>query len=195
MVAVGYLRRYFGLEGQGYVGRWFDDWDSTGTREADKNVITSDDLVAVSLLSVEVPGPAAVRILRDDREQISELLSLIDDRHLVTVEPGDIVPEWPAWRLWTVLKHGADGIGSTIASKLLARKRPLLLPIQDSVVVRVIGPTDNLWASLAEALREDDESLHKHLIRLRTVAGLPEWITPLRVFDVVTWMEGKQAQA
>jgi len=39
-------------------------------------------------------------------------------------------------------------MGSTKASKLLARKRPALRPIGDSVIAKTTGAKDNLWEPL-----------------------------------------------
>ncbi|MEP7738883.1 DUF6308 family protein [Nocardioides sp. 31GB23] len=87
---------------------------------------------------------------------------------------------WPA---------GAGDVGPTTASKLYARKRPRLRPIYDSVVARVIG-TEQIWEPL-RAYLQDCPDLHGDLISLRTDAGLPDAVSPLRIFDVVAWMEGK----
>jgi Family of unknown function (DUF6308) len=53
------------------------------------------------------------------------------------------------------------GVGSTIASKLLARKRPRLRPIYDSVVATVTNTRAQLWEPLRVALRADDCDLHR----------------------------------
>jgi hypothetical protein len=80
-------------------------------------------------------------------------------------------------------------VGATTASKLLARKRPRLRPIYDTVVARVIG-SQQIWEPLRTLLCAQPE-LHERLHGLRQQAGLPEAVSPLRVFDVVAWMEGK----
>ena len=85
---------------------------------------------------------------------------------------------------------GLDDVGPTTASKLYARKRPKLRPIYDAVVARVIG-THNIWEPLRAHLQAHPE-LHDHLFDLRGRAGLPDAVSALRVFDVVTWMEGKK---
>jgi hypothetical protein len=45
-----------------YTGARFDSWDSTGTRSADLNRFTSDDLVAVTFRSVTVPAKGCIRV-------------------------------------------------------------------------------------------------------------------------------------
>jgi len=65
--ALSLLRRYFGepFGSSSYTGAVFDVWDSTGTRAADADRFTADDLVSVTFLSVDTPGPAAIAVLRD----------------------------------------------------------------------------------------------------------------------------------
>lgn len=59
-LALSYLRSYYEERhgtplGTRITGARFDVWDSAGTREADANRFTADDLVAVSFLAVAVP--------------------------------------------------------------------------------------------------------------------------------------------
>jgi Family of unknown function (DUF6308) len=78
-----------------------------------------------------------------------------------------------------------------IAGKLLARKRPHLIPVHDRVVKSVTGSDPHYWQSLCAALREKDGNLQKRLLQLQSVSALPACVTPLRVFDVIAWREGK----
>jgi len=86
------------------------------------------------------------------------------------------------------------GIGTTIASKLLACKRPKLRPIWDTVVAAVTDARATQWEPLRIALRADDHALHHRLLRLRDAAGLPDSVSALRVFDVIAWREGKDGR-
>ncbi|WP_368680428.1 DUF6308 family protein (plasmid) [Rhodococcus opacus] len=83
------------------------------------------------------------------------------------------------------------GIGQTKATKLIARKRPRLYPIGDSVVSQVLGTERAHLNPVREALRADDAALHRRLLSIRKEAGLPDEISALRVFDVIAWMDGK----
>jgi hypothetical protein len=56
------------------TGAAFDLWDSTGTRHADCDRFSADDLVAVSFLSVDIPARAAMALLRDQKDEFSALL-------------------------------------------------------------------------------------------------------------------------
>lgn len=104
-------------------------------------------------------------------------------------------PEWAAWRLWPLLLREQHGIGYVTTSKLLARKRPRLIPVYDRVVRERTGGSDAFWSDLAEELRRDGRSLHDRLVRLRSESGVGDDISVLRVFDVIAWMPGKDQAA
>lgn len=192
--AIDALTRYYGTiayaDQKPYTGAYFDTWDTTGTRAADANRFTADDLVAVSMLSVSVPSPAAIELLGRRAGSFSELLQdLGPDRDLVE-EKEEWPKDWAGARLWDELMS-LPGVGATTASKLFARKRPRLRPIYDSVVASVIG-SRQIWRPLRVRLQSDAD-LHDRLLRLKCEAGLPDDVSAVRVFDVVTWMEGKAA--
>lgn len=186
------LRAYFGnpYPGTAFTGASFDDWDSTGTRSADTDVFTADDLIAIGLLSVSVGPIAARELLRDRRDEFSQLLIAIGPDRELAEEAEPIDPTWPAWVLDTQLRT-VNGIGTTIASKLIARKRPRLYPIWDTVVVDVLGTRDGPHlAPIHTALRTDPD-LRRRIVAARTRAELPDTISELRVLDVLAWMQGK----
>ncbi len=194
--AVRLLHAYYGqpFSGPGArSGAAFDLWDSGGTREQDANVFTADDLVAVSLLAVQVPGPAARVLLVEKRRHFSELLAQVGpDQDLASVRQpfDDAGPEWALSKALTDL----EGVGQTTASKLYARKRPRLRPIYDAVVSAVLGTQLRHWEPIRQALQPSASGdLHQELIALREAAELPEQVSALRVLDVVVWMEGKAA--
>lgn len=170
-----------------FTGAWFDTWDSSGTRAADANRFTADDLVAVTFLSVSIPAPAARQLLHTRADVFAELLTeLGPDRDLVEEkDPWD--DDWAGWRLWSEL-DALPRVGPTMASKLYARKRPRLRPVYDTVVAGVIGMT-RLWEPLRAQLQADPD-LHPRLEGLRELAQLPEEVPALRVFDVLAWMQG-----
>ncbi len=91
-----------------------------------------------------------------------------------------------------------DGSGPVVAGKLLARKRPHLIPIYDIRIKQLFErpKTDHsFWAALAAALQADNGAFYDQLARLRDKAGIGEDIGVLRVFDVIAWMhQGRQGQ-
>lgn len=187
--ALHLLRRYFG---QPYLspgcadGAYFDTWAT----DTDPFRFTADDLIAIKFLSVDAPKTAARELLCDRSDEFSLLLvNLGPDRDLAhEVEPLD--DGWPGWHLMRELRK-IPGVGTTTASKLLARKRPRLRPIWDSVVAAVTDTVQEQWEPLRAALRANDQELHHRLLRLRDLLGLPEAVSALRVLDVIAWREGK----
>ncbi len=195
-VALDYLREYYCQRpgtplGAYYTGARFDVWDSTGTRDSDADRFTADDLVAVSFLSVAVPPKAAWELLKGRPAEFNSLLAEVSDRDLVDVDPRDINDTWPAWRLWEELRE-LRGVDWVIAGKLLARKRPGLIPVYDRVVKTVTGGDRNYWVPFCKELRADGKALHHRLLRLHEAADVPAAVPVLRVFDVIAWMEGKK---
>ncbi|MGY1813251.1 DUF6308 family protein [Blastococcus sp. SYSU D00820] len=185
--ALGYLQEYYGPDGgDAYTGAHFDTW---GGNDPDR--FTAEDLVAVTFLSVAVPPMTARRLIRTEAARFADLLHAVGpDRDLVT-EDVAIDKAWPARRLNKALDD-LPGIGPTIASKLLARKRPHLVPIYDSVVAKVTDAYDTQWEPLRSELRRNDGALHQTLLRLREQAGIGPHVSAIRVYDVITWMEGKK---
>ena len=75
----------------------------------------------------------------------------------------------------------------------MARKRPRMIPIYDSVInTHLLRGSRTLWEPLRRALRTDNARLHRHLLDLRARAGLGEYISAIRVLDVLAWMDGKK---
>lgn len=195
--AVKRLQSYFAPLGpkRGYTGSQFDIWDPSGTTAASANTFTAEDLVAVTFLSVEVPARAAIEILGGRRGDFTQLLQAIgEDRDLVD-EAEPLGRDSAAWQLNSALRE-FDNVGPTVASKLMARKRPRLIPIYDTVIdSHVLGRSGVQWEPMRQALRAEGGALHERLLKLRAAAGLDERISVLRVFDVLAWMDGKAADA
>lgn len=193
--ALGLLQRYFGpASGSDRpTGAMFDTWDTTGSRKDTADRFTADDCVAVTCLSVDVRPIAAHEVLVARQDELSALLARIPvDRDLVDVEEK-LGPDSAEWQLNSALRSIHD-IGRTVASKLMARKRPRLIPVHDVIVAGVTNTLDAQWEPLRLALRADGRALHERLTRLRDAAGLPDEVSALRVLDVIAWREGKDEQ-
>ncbi|MEV0695868.1 DUF6308 family protein [Streptomyces sp. NPDC050388] len=192
--AVMDLRRYFGIGlppgVAAYTGSRFEHLAGGGDRLEVADRITAEDLVAVQTLSVTVPASVALDILEGPLGAgLSGLLHAIPrDIDMVEAEVSDLALGSPAARAWQLLEDQPD-VGWVIAGKLLARKRPRLLPVYDKVVRCALGrPRPSFWLALHAVLREDDCALHRQLLELRQAAGLPETVSALRVCDVAVWM-------
>lgn len=173
-----------------FTGRYFETF-----RDLDEpNRITEKDLVALSMLSVEVPAAVAVWILGSGADAITPLLEQVPadadfwrDDHL-------LAREGPMWQLWNHLSVGrwpndvrGNGMGRTTISKLLAAKRPALVPVWDSVVQGVLGdPGADYWSTFRAAFPADLASAWD-----AATTAAAERATVLRRVDAAVWTYGR----
>ncbi|MGC4749670.1 DUF6308 family protein [Micromonospora sp. DT201] len=185
------LRRYFATGPQSclFTGSQFEalGGDPKGMF---RDVVTAEDLIAVEMLSVRVPPMVALELLQGELgQQISDELREIP----IAVDLSDekakrhIDDNGPADRAWHLLM-GCHGVNKTIAGKLLARKRPRLIPVYDNVVACALRGRRGFWLWLYDQLRADGFSLTHRLRRLRAEAGIPTLVSDIRVLDIVLWM-------
>lgn len=196
-----YAERYYA------TGKYSDSPHFTGSYferigEADNppTHFSGVDLLAPAMLSVPVPGEAAIGILATEAGQFNALLKDIpEDLALESATEDEFRTHLgkgsPTHRLWDALRRNGKtqtrwGVGPTTASKIMARKRPHLIPIEDSIVARVIGRRkESAWEPWWEALREDSFLTDRAAI-IRDAANRPE-LSTLRALDVALWMHGK----
>jgi hypothetical protein len=182
-----------------YTGSMYNRWGG-GDALCDRNRVSADDLIAVSFLSVDVPGEAAFGILETHAALISDLLAQIPaDLCMADVQADEfdklLGEASPALQLWHVLRGrdtGRWGMGETRTSKLLARKRPQLVPVYDSVVGHLMGldaGSAGQWSRWHTALT-DGTGLPGRLREIRRVSRITDPISDLRVMDIVLWMYG-----
>ncbi|MCC3272378.1 DUF6308 family protein [Arthrobacter zhangbolii] len=203
--AADLLHRYYRQKltsGHVRTGARFDTWAGGGDAPGVANRITADDLVALALLGEEITGPAVVGLLETKAAQIGELLELIPaDLAMEDVTPVEyfhvLGKESPAWLLWDLFrgyKGGQWKTGAGKASKLLARKRPKLIPIWDATVARSAGLGTSLtqWEEWHSLLTMDDRDLARRLAAVQSRADLPAPVSTLRVMDVILWMDGRR---
>lgn len=183
------LRAYFS-PGR-YTGAHFERFAGGGDRADVAHRFDADDLVAVSMLSISIPGGTALELLEHRSERLQELLeALPTDVEFADLDPEVVGSAWPARALYRELTAIKD-IGETAATKLMARKRPHLVPILDSVVTAELSiEKGRLWEPLHAWLTRDGRANERHLRAVRDRAGLSKEISVLRVFDILTWMTG-----
>jgi Family of unknown function (DUF6308) len=162
--------------------------------------ITPGDLVAVTFLSMEIRRrtssgitPCQAQQIEASRSRITSLLTQIPTtRELHTLSEVDY-DRWmgagsPADLLWHHLRNDV-GLRSVATHKLLARKRPHLLPIRDSATNRALTKHTPWWRPWWLALSTSPSTIER-LRTLREKAGSPE-LSLLRVADIVIWMRFK----
>lgn len=196
------IKAALGVEDRAHVEKYFcsaptnryagADFNTLGINDPD--AISGDDLLAVHLLGRMSFDPPTVRSLLlkgEIRRQITRLLCDIDPS--VAIWADDAEPAIQAAdRLWHVLK-GINGIGPVIAGKLLARKRPRLVPILDERVDKYFNPPlGKFWGTLQAALREAGlPDMIESALRPDTLRGseIEAKVTTIRLLDVAVWMK------
>ena len=149
---------------------------------------TSDDLLAVALLDITW-RPQVVRVLlQTHRQQLGELLADIPtdvdlwDASDVTLKHVDI--------MWDVLTS-IEGIGTASATKLLARKRPRLCPISDSLVIKAVDVPGRTWDVLRHLLAEPGARADVEALRPAAASAA----SLLWILDVALWVSHSKSAA
>lgn len=154
--------------------------------------ITASDIVAVSMLGVNIPAEVAVWLLSEEGR-------LIVSSHLVNVPANVDIWERPElldresdlWRLWYVLgaacwpdPNPANGMGTTKISKLLAAKRPRLVPVFDRVVREALPQVGSHWGAFSAVVSDPT----RRQAILDATSSAPPHVSLLRRLDVALWM-------
>jgi hypothetical protein len=186
------LSRYFTDD---FSGSHFERFADGGDAAKVRNLIAAEDLLAVTCLSVNFPAHAMLNLIEGEvGEKVADQLSRIpvgEDLHNFASNP--IAEGSPAWNAWALV-DGLDDVGRTLTSKLLARKRPQLLPVLDDVVTCALRlGNDKNWQSIYELVTEESGEVVEELNVIRDLAAEEEStireLSTLRVLDVVVWME------
>lgn len=191
------LKRYFSTEGKGFTGSQFENL----IKDSDPYAITSQDLIAITTLSVDVPARAAIWILsKEGQNEISKHLRQIpvdtdiwDPRVKdIFADSGHVMDLWRKLEFanWPIPKSGGGLGGITKRSKILAAKRPRLIPVLDRVVTGTLPKSDNRWTAIQNVLTNE-----KYRIKLQkalTHESVPESVSLLRRIDVVIWINNEE---
>ncbi|MDO8144927.1 DUF6308 family protein [Isoptericola sp. 178] len=194
------LERYYDTRGD-YAGATF-----ASISPNDPYDVTGADLHALTMLSVRV-GPGATRRVLDDgkpRRDLLEALAELDPNiPLADAAPTDLAN---AWSLYTTAK---DALADpkvpasdpwVTAAKLVARKRPHLLPVRDTKVRALLGLATHRDGRLEiQALRalvtdaEVTDALDWAVEAARERGRLDDRACvfddePLRILDAALWM-------
>jgi len=175
---------YFDPDGP-FAGSTFDTLEP-----GPPNTITSADLLAVTFLDVRVRPLAVRQMLGQDAPKLETLLSdLPTDVPLWDADGDTLAAMRAAWDHLCSYK----GIAGVMAGKLLARKRPMLVPVVDSVILAALdAPPNDTWATLAVAFQ--DEGRRRRIEALRPPTAPEEAVSTLRLLDVALWMLGSRSR-
>lgn len=133
-------------------------------------------------------GWAAIALLEARAAELNALLEAIPtNRALHEATADDLEAVYAAQRVLDSI----DGIGHVTRSKLLARKRPHLVPIRDQHVLLALVDRDHgpFTQPLRDALASDDELIE----RLEELRQDRARLSLLRVLDIIVWMRAHGA--
>lgn len=176
---------YFGGGDEHFTGRWFEEFAAI----SDPNRFEASDVLAVEALKVAVPTEAAATLLIVDSERFNSLLREIPrEQNLWEARRLDVNIGSAADKLHTELRT-LPGVEWVVAGKLLAAKRPKLIPILDNEVNNYLQPPKGLfWVALHDELSDP--------VRRQTISeacqGAPPQICLLRRIDVALWRAAKR---
>lgn len=157
--------------------------------DKDPDNITTQDIVAVSMLSVNLPPSASRWILGDGQKTLNLLLHDIDKNLSIDNPMADLTKGGTAWHLWKEI-HQLWGVGETKASKLLAAKRPFLFPIYDQHVAKALQLSpDDYWQPWQKFMQRKDGIKATEIVRQLAKGLNKPNLSPLRLFDIVIWMQ------
>lgn len=198
-LATGLVAAYLATDSAGrarYSGAYFERLGGGGDRPEIAFRFMSEDLLAVSMLSVRIDGYHALHVLEYEAGKLNGLLAEIPPGvELADAQAERLIAEdGPAQALWQAIcdvwprpedKH----IGPVAAGKLLARKRPHLIPVYDSRVKMVLSRprVDDLWWRDLRDQLISDHDLVRELESVRARAGGGH-LSLLRTFDIMCWM-------
>jgi hypothetical protein len=182
LFAISSLEAYFFKHA--YTGSSFESFIDN-----DPHFFTAEDIVAVEMLSVRIHPSASRWILKTGRKDLSKLLHKIDPSLTINHPDADLSEQSHAWNLRNTL-ISRWGVGETIASKLLAAKRPHLFPIYDQHVARALHLSpDNYWQAWQEfMLSANGEKASKTVGMMALSLGKTQ-LSTLRLLDIVIWMQ------
>jgi hypothetical protein len=185
---VAWVRAYFhgdAVRGVSpFTGGFFDDLGHRGEPDPSPDQLTPADVLALEMLDARIHSEQIPWLLEDP--EVGVLLAQIPADAVIWDDdaPGRTEP----WQLWDLL-HDRHGLGEVTISKLVARKRPHLIPVIDDVVTAALQPTraSGPWLWLGVRERLCDVSFRDRLSDIAVEADGPD--RPLlRVLDVAIRM-------
>lgn len=198
------IGHYFTHKGSGLTGSLFEDFGGRGDVGPDANRFTVADCYAPSLLSAPVPNICAVHLVqgKSTASTAAYLSSIPASTPLSTTSWAQV--EKSVDDLFQELKS-YDDVGYVTATKLIARKRPELVPVLDSVIYDALQLPERItlaWGHIATLV--SDPVIAGELATIRSAAaakftraaypnsfnvGQIQNLSLIRVLDICIWTE------
>lgn len=173
------------------------------SQQSDPQRITANDIVACSMLDYSVPAPAAAWILSAEGQWLTtEILADIpSDDDLWSCGAPSILRAADLFQLLRAPTsqlegdHDTSALGQATATRLLAAKRPRLVPIDDRQIRQTLRyPKDALWFRRWREIMDDEliglARTARHLAGSDRPAAVD--LSELRVLDIVVRQRAKQ---
>ena len=185
--ATRWLAQYFSADAeQRYTGRWFEYFSA----RSDPWHLDANDVAAATALSVPLDGQTLQKLFERAEEFDAHLADAPGPQATIwEVDEVDLADDAPLSLAYGVLTS-VRGISYVTASKLLACKRPHLVPIRDTVVESVLGAGREWWAPWRRVML--DKEL-RDLVERLTPSEVPPHTSILRRIDVILWRAGKSS--
>jgi hypothetical protein len=192
--AAGRLRASLAVPGlDRAVAAYFCEAEFAGMTFADLGCnppceIVPDDLLAVALLDITWRPQVVRAVLGTGKQQFSEMLGGLPRETSLWEASDETMKRIDV--MWDALM-AIKGIGTASASKLLARKRPRLCPISDSLVIKAVEVRGRTWDVLRCLLQDPAARADVEMLRpdSATTASL------LRILDVALWVSHSRSAA
>jgi hypothetical protein len=203
-----------------HPARFFDDLDAAAaaivrhldttsghfdrlSQQSDPQRITADDIVACSMLDYSVPAPAAAWILSAEGQWLTtEILADIpSDDDLWSCGAPSILRAADLFQLLRAPTSQLEGdqetpaLGQATATRLLAAKRPRLVPIDDRQIRQTLRyKKDALWFRRWRDIMDDEliglARTARHLAGSDRPAAVS--LSELRVLDIVVRQRARE---
>lgn len=188
--ALAPIGRYYSINA--YAGNLF-----TSIEPRDPFDLTASDLLATTMLSVDIPTTAARALLTagEERDLVLAALRGVPDAITIT-EATD--QDWLNAEAFYLATKSALGLNPWVtASKLAARKRPSFLPVRDNVIRDLLRPGRRVdyqqdWYVARHLMLHSQVRDGITHLRETAEAVAPRRVDPqdLRLLDVALWMFG-----
>jgi hypothetical protein len=188
--AVHNIGRYFHTDL--YTGSRFERLDGGGDRPEVAHQFTAADLTAVRCLGTDIRPASAIAVLETHANRLSALLRRMPHTPLYEAPVNEVDASSSAGTLLAMLiSDDFPHLGRMTALKLLARKRPHLVPCYDIVVARVLAKPRVVLRCMHSWFLADPERA-KALAQIRDEVGGVSDISLLRCLDAAIWMYGME---
>jgi Family of unknown function (DUF6308) len=166
-----------------YTGRWFEYFSA----QSDQLHLNANDLCACAALSVELDGET-VDGLMSKAGEFDALLARSPARDVTLWQVDPTSDSYGALSDLYVLVREVKGMGVARTSKLIACKRPHLVPIRDSVVDSLLNAGTEWWSPWRDVVSSPELV---SLVEDLSPPVVPAGTSILRRLDVMLWMYGK----